>query len=122
MGQQRHLRQQDPSIPTIAPSGSILLGTKASSPGAARTITFVVSRRNRRLRRILTIALMVSRIGRQVGLSPRRSGAAGSMAKVAQTKVEDASRRPSHTIVMQDLPIGCRLVCCEEGMVLFEQG
>merc|ERR1712154_272135 len=98
----------DLSIPTIAPSGSILHGTKASSPGAVRTITSVASRRNRRLQRIPTIAQMVSRIGRQVGLSPRRSGVVGSMAKAAQTKVEDASRRLSHTIVMQGLPIGCR--------------
>merc|ERR1712045_859944 len=71
-------------------------------------ITSVASRRNRRPQRIPTTAQMVSRIGRQVGLSSRRSGAVGSMAKAAQTKVEDASRRLSHTIVMQGLPIGCR--------------
>jgi len=61
---------------------------------------------------IRTIAMMGSRIGRQVGVCRRRSGAAAFMARDAQTRAAVAhqwQRHPSPMIAMQDLPIGCKV-------------
>jgi len=61
---------------------------------------------NRSHQPILSIALMASRIGKQVGQCPRRSGAAESTARVVRIKAVAALRLPSRTIAMLDSQIG----------------
>merc|ERR1712045_750287 len=57
------------------------------------------------------IAKMVSRIGRLAGVSPKKNGAVGCMARVARIRAVVASAVPSahpasHTIATLDLPTG----------------
>jgi len=55
---------------------------------------------------IHTIAPMASRIGKQGGRYRKKSGAVGSMAKVAPTRAAGARHLRSLTIAMLGLPIG----------------
>merc|ERR1711972_1174580 len=64
--------------------------TKASRHGAVAIITSVASPRNPHAQQILTTARMDSQTGRPGGLWPKRSGAAESMARGAQIRVEGA--------------------------------
>merc|ERR1712039_523312 len=75
---------------TIAPSGSTCPGTLPSRLGAAITTTSVVSRQSHRAQPTHTTVRMVSRTGRQDGLWPRRSGAAGYTERAAPTRARDA--------------------------------
>jgi len=92
-------------------------GQRTKKGGAAEFITEDALRlflRQRQFRfrsslQIHSIALLVSRTGRPVGRWPKRSGVAGSMAKVAITAVADASQSFQHLhrlIAMQDSQIG----------------
>merc|ERR1712151_99033 len=71
---------------TTAPSGSTCPGTLPSRLGAAITTTSVVSRQSHRAQPIHTTVRMDSRTGRQDGLWPRRSGAAGFTERAAQIR------------------------------------
>merc|ERR1711994_685075 len=97
-------------IHTIVLWASISFGMAPSSSGAAGSTTFAVSRRKHQPQLTHTIARMGSRIGKQAGQFPKRSGAVGFMAKAARIKVAGAPHQPpllSRTIAMLDLPTGC---------------
>merc|ERR1712228_305492 len=55
---------------------------------------------------IHTIAPRASPIGKRAGQCPRRSGAAGSMARVVRTRAVAVRRLPSHMIATQVSQIG----------------
>jgi len=87
------------------------LGMGPSSSGAAGFTTSVGSPLNRQRQQIRTIARMDSRIGRLAGVSPKKNGAVGCMARVARTRAVVASAAPSahqasRTIATLGLPIG----------------
>jgi len=115
-----------PSTPSIAPWTRSPVGPQTRRLGAAGSTTWAArspcrrlcclqcSRRCLRLRPTPTIAPMVSRIGRWVGPSVRRSGAAEFMAKDAMTMVVDARQAPHRlrlflTTAMLASPIGWRV-------------
>jgi len=105
----RRLHQPDQLIHTIALWDSISPGMDPNSSGVAGFTTSVASQPNRQRRQIPTIARMVSRIGRLDGVSPRRTGAAGFMARAAPTKVAvDVWHLLSHMTATLASPIGCR--------------
>jgi len=107
---------------TTARSVLSVLGTQARRPGAAPTTTWVARhcsprcQQSRLLQRTHTIALRVSRAGRQHGPLPRRRGAAVCTAGVARLREVDAQHlaspstaTPAWRIGKQDGPLPRRL-------------
>jgi len=104
--QQRRQHQLDPLIHTIALLGNTSLGKAPNSNGAAGSTIPAGSRHSHQPPQTPTIARTGSRIGRPGGLSPRRNGAAGCMARAARIRAVDVSPRMSRTIATLDSPIG----------------
>jgi len=87
------------------------LGMGPSSSGVAGFTMSVGSPLNHQRRQIHTIAKMGSRIGKLGGVSPKKNGAVGCMARVARIRAVVASAAPSahqasRTIVTRDFPTG----------------
>jgi hypothetical protein len=94
------LRPLDLWIRTTAQLANIPRGMAARRSGVAESTRSVGSRHSHHPLQIPTIALMALRIGRPGGPCPRRSGVAGFMARVAQTRAVDVPQSALHPLLM----------------------